>query len=78
MVIFQYNLYIFGIHLRIMLYQKPCYNELCYKEVEVYIYKKKCTKGKHISLPSNYETFITNKVLFSKKKIIIIIISKIF
>ena len=36
MVIFQYNLYIFGIRLWIVLYQKPCYNELCYKEVEVY------------------------------------------
>ena len=36
MVIFQYNLYIFGIHLRTMLYPKLCYNELCYKEVEVY------------------------------------------
>ena len=35
MVILQYNLYIFGIHLRTMLYQKPCYNEPCYKEVEV-------------------------------------------
>ena len=36
MVIFQYNLYIFGIHLRTVLYPKHCYNELCYKEVEVY------------------------------------------
>ena len=36
MVIFQYNLYIFGIHLRTVLYSKPCYNEPCYKEVEVY------------------------------------------
>ena len=36
MVIFQYNLYIFGIHLWTVLYPKPCYNEPCYKEVEVY------------------------------------------
>ena len=36
MVIFQYNLYIFGIHVWIMLYPKPCYNKPCYKEVEVY------------------------------------------
>ena len=36
MVIFQYNLYIFGIHLWTMLYPKPCYKEPCYKEVEVY------------------------------------------
>ena len=35
MVIFQYNLYIFGIHLLTMLYPKLCYNELCYKEAEV-------------------------------------------
>ena len=38
MVIFQYNLYIFGIHLCTVLYPKPCYNEPCYKEVVVYIY----------------------------------------
>ena len=37
MVIFQYNLYIFGIHLRTVLYPNPCYNEPCYKEVVVYI-----------------------------------------
>ena len=37
MVIFQFNLYIFGIHLRILLYPKPCYNEPCYKEVVVYV-----------------------------------------
>ena len=36
MVIFQYNLYIFGIHLWTVLYTKPCYNEPCYKKVEVY------------------------------------------
>ena len=36
MVIFQYNLYIFGIHLWTMLYPKPYCNELCYKEVVVY------------------------------------------
>ena len=37
MVIFQYNQYIFRIHLWTVLYQKPCYNELCYKEVVVYM-----------------------------------------
>ena len=36
MVIFQYNLYIFGIRLWTMLYPKPCYNEPCYKEFVVY------------------------------------------
>ena len=40
MVIFQYNLYIFGIHLRTVLYPKPCYNEPCYNEVEVYLHIK--------------------------------------
>ena len=44
MVIFQYNLYIFGIHLWTVLYPKPCYNERCYKEVEVYI----CMAYRHI------------------------------
>ena len=39
MVIFQYNLYIFGIHLWTVLYTKPCYNEPCYKEVMVYLYE---------------------------------------
>ena len=37
MVIFQYNLYIFGIHLWTVLYTKPFYNEPCYKEVMVYM-----------------------------------------
>ena len=37
MVIFQYNLYIFVIHLWTVLYTKPCYNEPCYKEVVVYL-----------------------------------------
>ena len=37
MVIFQYNLYIFGIHLWTVLYPKPCYNEPCYKEIVVYL-----------------------------------------
>ena len=36
MVIFQYNLYIFGIHLWTVLYPKPCFNEPFYKEVVVY------------------------------------------
>ena len=40
MVIFQYNLYIFGIHLLTVLYPKPCYKEPCYKEVEVYFLGK--------------------------------------
>ena len=37
MVIFQYNLYIFGIHLWTVFNPKPCYNELYYKEIVVYI-----------------------------------------
>ena len=37
MVIFQYNLYIFRIHLWTVLYPKPCYNEPCYKEAVVYL-----------------------------------------
>ena len=41
MVIFLYNLYIFGIHFWTVLYPKPCYNEPCYKEIKVYILKKK-------------------------------------
>ena len=36
MIIFQYNLYMFGIHLWTVLYPKLCYNEPCYKEVVVY------------------------------------------
>ena len=36
MVSFQYNLYIFKIHLCTVLYPKPCYNETCYKGVVVY------------------------------------------
>ena len=37
MVIFLYSLYIFGIHLKTVLYPKLCYNEQCYKEVVVYV-----------------------------------------
>ena len=37
MVIFQYNLYIFGIHLWTVLYPKLCYNKPCYNEVVVYL-----------------------------------------
>ena len=37
MVIFQYKLYIFWIHLWTMLYPKPCYNKPCYKEIVVYM-----------------------------------------
>ena len=36
-VIFQYNLYIFGIHFLTVFYPKPCYNEPCYKEIVVYL-----------------------------------------
>ena len=36
MAIFRYNLCIFGIHFWTVLYPKPCYNEPCYKEFEVY------------------------------------------
>ena len=49
MVIFQYNLYIFGIHLWTVLYTKPCYNEPCYKEVVVYITLDKRVSGKYFS-----------------------------
>ena len=41
MVIFLYNLYIFGIHLLTMSYLKPCYNKLCYKEINVYLVSKR-------------------------------------
>ena len=37
MVIFQYNLYIFGIHLWTVLYPIPYYSEPCYKEFVVYM-----------------------------------------
>ena len=37
MVIFLYNLYIFGIYLWTVLYPKLCCNEPCYKEINVYI-----------------------------------------
>ena len=40
MVIFQYNLYIFWIHLYTVLYPKPCYNKPGYKEVVVYLVQK--------------------------------------
>ena len=38
MVIFQYNLYIFGIRLGTVLYSKLCYNKSCHSEVEVYLF----------------------------------------
>ena len=38
MVIFLFNLYIYGIHLKTVLYPEQCYNKQCYKEVHVYIY----------------------------------------
>ena len=47
MVIFQYNLYIFGIHFWTVLYLKPCYNKR-YKEVEVYM----CVKF-HENIPED-------------------------
>ena len=37
MVIFLYNLFIFGICLKTVLYPKLCYTEQCYKEVCVYL-----------------------------------------
>ena len=57
MVIFQYNLYIFGIHLWTVLYSKPCYNEPCYKKV-VYVVKwifstLKDSYGKELRCPYN-------------------------
>ena len=45
MVIFQYNLYIFGIHLWTVLYPKSCYNEPCNKEVEVYLMRNLILKS---------------------------------
>ena len=45
MVIFQFNLYIFGIHLWTVLYPKPCYKEPCYKEVVVYICMQKVSRS---------------------------------
>ena len=38
MVIFLYNLYIFRIHHKTVLYPKSCYNEQFYKEVYVYLF----------------------------------------
>ena len=76
MVIFQYNLYIFGIHLRTMLYPKLCYNELCYKEVEVYkeISSQKCAWDTHYKglckalQTSMYLQYIYNYVFFEKQE----------
>ena len=45
MVILQYNLYIFRIHLWTVFYSKPCYNELCYKELVVYYFSEKIQLG---------------------------------
>ena len=51
MVIFQYNLYTFGIHLWTLLYPKPCYNEPCYKEVVVYnLYNKPSDQPQNIKM----------------------------
>ena len=38
MVIFQYNLYIFGIRLGTVLYPKLPYNKSCHTEVDVYLF----------------------------------------
>ena len=38
MLIFLYNLYIFGVHFKALLYLKAYYNEQCYKEVYLYWY----------------------------------------
>ena len=54
MVIFQYNLFIFGIHLWTMLCPKPCDKEPCYKEVEVYMFSWSNKK--------NISTFCSRKV----------------
>ena len=69
MVIFQYKLYIFGIHLWTVLYPKPCYNEPYYKEAVVYsililtlyIANKLCTKP----LPTYASYFIIVWIIFS-------------
>ena len=44
MVIFLYNLYILGIHLWTLLYHKLCYNEPCYKEVNVYYFSDELSR----------------------------------
>ena len=44
-------MYIFGIHLSIVLYPKSCYNEQPYKEVSVYCFPD--TLGKTFSLFNN-------------------------
>ena len=65
MVIFQYNLYIFGIHFWTIFYPKPCYNEPCYKEVEVYVkfYSGEILVGIYFAIchPSLRKINITNK-----------------
>ena len=61
MVIFQYKLYIFGIHLWTVLYPKPCYNEQCYKVVVVYFCWKKCEC-------KSYSHFFQQKKTKNKKK----------
>ena len=42
-----YNLYSFGIRLWTVLYPKPCYNKLCYKEVVVFMFLWKKIKKKN-------------------------------
>ena len=44
MVIFLNNICIFGIHPKMVLYPKSCYNEQCYKEVYVYTPFLQCWK----------------------------------
>ena len=56
MVIFQYSLYILGSIFE-SCYPKPCYNELCYKEVEVYFLPSlRQQKGKN----DNRNDFMSN------------------
>ena len=66
MVIFQYILYIFGIHLWTVLYPKPCYNEPCYKEGEVYICFLYCYCNQ--LFPRNWITSLSTYDIISLKK----------
>ena len=55
MVIFLYNLYIFGIHVWTVLYPKQCYNEPCYKEVNVYVGQQ--IQASHVWIPAQLQNF---------------------
>ena len=63
----QYNLYIFGIHLWTVLYPKPCYNELCYKEVVVYIIFSEDIRWHFMQIVCKYY-FLRKKKKKKKKK----------